>query len=64
LKEVYRLNEKTIVAGYDIVIVARTKSRYIRFSDLEASVISLFRNLKLLRNPDTNANVSAGGNSK
>ena len=70
LKEVYRLNEEMFVAGYDIVLVARMKSRYARFSDLEASVITLFRNLKLLRSTSASADsvasavVSTGGNSK
>ena len=59
LKEVYRLNEELIVTGYDIVLVARMKSRYTRFSDLESSVLSLFKNLKILKNTAVNA----GGNS-
>ena len=52
LKEVYRLNEKALATGYDIVLVARMKSQYVRFSELESSVLSLFRNLKLIRNTD------------
>jgi ribonuclease P protein component len=60
LKEVYRLNEEKFSAGYDIVLVARMKSRYIGFSELEASVLSLFKNLKIIKNVDT----SVGGNAK
>ena len=49
LKEVYRLSEERLYTGYDIVIVARMKSRYAGFSELTTSVMSLFRNLKIIR---------------
>jgi len=49
LKEVYRLNEEKLAAGYDIVLVARTRSAYAGFKELESSVLSGFRNLKILR---------------
>jgi len=55
LKEAYRINEFRFCAGYDIIIVARMKSRYVRFSELESSVISLFRMLKLMRDVDADA---------
>ena len=48
LKEIYRLNEKALQVGYSIVIVARQKSRYAQWSELEASVLSLFKRLGLL----------------
>ena len=48
LKEIYRLNEKKILPGYSIVIVARMKSRFVGFAELESSVISLFRKLDIL----------------
>jgi len=57
LKEVYRLNEERFHTGYDIVLIARMRSRYVRFSELEASVMSLFRNLKITKNTGT----SVGG---
>jgi len=47
LKEIYRLNEEKLICGYDIVIVARMKSRYSSFHELESSVLSLFQKLKL-----------------
>ena len=50
LKEIYRLNETNLNTGYDIIIVARLKSRFIKFSELEASVISLFKRLGVIRN--------------
>ena len=58
LKEVYRLNEDKLCAGYDIVLVARMRSRYAGFSELEASVMSLFRNLKV------SGNAGAGGGAR
>ena len=47
LKEIYRLNEKRLSPGYDVVIVARIRSRYVGFSELEASVLALLRKLGL-----------------
>jgi ribonuclease P protein component len=60
LKEVYRLNEKKLFTGYDIVLVARMRSLFIRFNELESSVISLFRKLKITEDTDT----VSGGNIK
>ena len=48
LKEIYRLNEGKLSAGYDIVVVARMRSRYAVFSELESSVLGLFGRLNLL----------------
>ena len=48
LKEIYRLNEESLLCGYNIVIVARMKSRFVGFAELESSVLGLFRKLKLL----------------
>jgi len=48
LKEIYRLNEKSLKAGNDIVIVARMKSSDASYHELEASAINLFGKLKLL----------------
>jgi len=47
LKEIYRINEEKFSLGYDIVIVARMRSRHSGFHELENSVLSLFRKLKL-----------------
>jgi len=60
LKEVYRLNEKNLFTGYDIVIIARMRSLTIRFSELESSVLSLFRKLRIMGDGDERA----GGNVK
>jgi ribonuclease P protein component len=48
LKEIYRLNEKALSKGHDIVIVARMRSRYASYSELESSVMTLFRKLRLI----------------
>ena len=47
LKEIYRLNEDKITPGYDVVIVARMRSRYAGYREIETSVLSLFQKLKL-----------------
>ena len=52
LKEIYRINEKSLKAGYDIILVARMKSRYAKWSELESSVLSLFSNLGLKTDGD------------
>ena len=48
LKEIYRLNEDKLKPGYDVVIVARTKSGTAPFSELEASMLSLLRKLDMI----------------
>jgi ribonuclease P protein component len=48
LKEIYRLNEKALFAGYDIVIVARMRSRHAGYKELESSVMTLFKKLRLV----------------
>ena len=60
LKEIYRLNEDKLSTGYDIVLVARMRSRYATFSELESSVMSLFRNLKISGNTVTGTGAGAG----
>ncbi len=40
-REIYRLNEDKFDPGYDIVIVARTKSRYSGYHELEADFLRL-----------------------
>jgi len=55
LKEIYRLNEHTLPAGYDIVIVARVRSRYAEYREIEASVLSAFRKLSLVQSTAASA---------
>ena len=52
LKEIYRLNEEKTTHGYDIVIVARTRSRFVGYHELEASVLTLFRKLGVMAYTD------------
>ena len=53
LKEIYRTNEERFSTGYDIVIVARMRSRFAGFPELQSSVLSLTKKLSL----------ATGGNS-
>lgn len=46
-KEIYRLNEDKLKKGYDIVVVARSKSKDAEFSRLEADFIRLCGKLDL-----------------
>jgi len=48
LKEIYRLNEHLFCVGYNIVLVARMRCLYAGWSELEESVLSLFKKLDLL----------------
>ena len=47
LREIYRLHEPTISRGFDIVVVARVKSRYATYAQLEADFIRLMDKLGL-----------------
>ena len=48
LKEIYRLNEEKLSPGYDIVIVARVRSRFVGYRELEASVLAMFKRLNMV----------------
>ena len=47
LREVYRRNEESFSAGWDIVIVARTRSPLATYSELERDMLYLFDRLGL-----------------
>ena len=49
LKEIYRLQEEKIQPGYDVVLVARTRSRYAPYRALERDFARLAEKLKLLK---------------
>lgn len=49
LKEAYRRNEQNFFLGWDIVIVARTKSVYATYAELEEELLGLFAKLGLLK---------------
>ena len=49
LREIYRLNEDKLLPGYDIVIVARVRSKVAAYRELEGHFLSLCDRLGLLR---------------
>ncbi len=48
LREIYRTNEGRFLPGWDIVVVARVKSVYAPYGELEHSFLKLARKLELL----------------
>lgn len=48
LREVYRLNEAQFRAGYDIVLVARSRAVKVNFSVLEKELLQQFEKLGIL----------------
>lgn len=52
LREIYRTNEHRLSPGWDIVIVARVKSVYARYDEMERSFLALARKLELLAAPE------------
>ena len=46
-REIYRLNEDKLESGYDIVIVARSKSKYVRYCELESDFLRLCSKLAI-----------------
>ena len=51
LREVYRLNEDKFQNGWDIVIVARTRAVFARYSQMEDSFRALLKKLALYGAP-------------
>ena len=47
IRELYRTNESKFVPGYDIVVVARTRAIFGRYSELEHSFLQLMKKLGL-----------------
>lgn len=47
IRELYRTNESKFVPGYDIVVVARTRAIFGRYSELERSFLQLMKKLGL-----------------
>ena len=48
IRELYRTHERMVSAGYDIVIVARTRVMFGRYAELERSFCQLMKKLGLL----------------
>ncbi len=51
-REIYRLNSDKISGGYDIIIVARVKSRYSTYGELEADYLYLLKKLGIWKNDE------------
>ena len=49
IKEIYRLNEEKLKSGYDIVIVARVRSRDAMYRELERDILRLFTKLGVVK---------------
>lgn len=47
IRELYRTNEDKFLPGFDVVVVARTRAIYGRYSELERSFLQLMRKLGL-----------------
>ena len=47
IRELYRTNESKFTPGYDIVVVARTRAIFGRYSELERSFLQLMKKLGL-----------------
>ena len=48
LRETYRINEGLFVGGWDLIVVARIKSRFVLYSELSADFLSLSARLGLI----------------
>ncbi len=49
LREIYRLNEARLPRGLELVLVARQKSPFVSYAELERSFLSCCRRLGLLQ---------------
>jgi ribonuclease P protein component len=52
IREIYRLNEKDIKKGYDIVIIARMAIHSTTFADLEKTILKLLKKFKIYEKND------------
>ena len=53
LREIYRLNEGRLTRGLDMVVVARVKSRYVGYAELERDYIFACKRLGILSDGST-----------
>ena len=51
LREVYRLHTPELKQGYDIILVARTRTAYAPWPELQKQFVKLCRKLELLEEP-------------
>ncbi len=52
IREIYRLNEEKFLAGFDFVVVARTRAMDAPYEKLETAFLQLAGKLSLLRRDD------------
>ena len=52
LREVYRLNAGKLRPGWDLILVARTRTLFAPWAELNATFFRLCKKLGLLREPD------------
>ena len=48
-REIFRLHKEQLAGGYDIIIVARTKSRYSTYWELDSDYIVLLKKLGIYK---------------
>ena len=48
LREIYRLNEQSLRPGLDLILVARTRARYVPYAELDRAFLALCARLGLL----------------
>ena len=49
LRESFRLNMENILAGYDIIFVARDKASESSYKEIESAMLHLLRKMKLVK---------------
>lgn len=54
IRELYRTNEQDFLPGFDIVVVARTRAIFGRYSELERSFRSQMKKLGIIAPPTAN----------
>ena len=54
IKEVYRLNEKEFLEGYDIILIAKESIKKTDYQNIDKSLMHLFYKKRLLRGKDSN----------
>ena len=61
LREIYRLNRYRLRPGYDVIIVARVRSRTVGYGDLERDFLRLADRLGLLVKDEKDTDISGQG---
>ncbi len=52
LREIYRIHEGQFLPGYDLVVVARVRSVYAKYDEIERSFLKAARALELFRSEE------------